>query len=193
MVKQRSSSKQRLIDAAFEHFFIHGYEGASLSTIAEVVGIRKASIYTHFASKEALFRNLLQDAVEIESEYLQRCFIYNQSKYPGEHYLKHLQQRYQESITLRFLIRVAYVPPVTLVEMVSTSYLQYIQVAQSLFEQQFCQLFANKNQEIIQRYTDAYLGILDSLSVELLYAGDHYSRRLSAMLMLYMISIDNIY
>ena len=41
-------------------------------------------------------------------------------------------------------------------------------------------------------YTDAYLGVIDSLSVELLYAEGRYERRFKAMLMLYHTAIKQL-
>ena len=41
-------------------------------------------------------------------------------------------------------------------------------------------------------YTDAYLGMIDSLSVELLYAEGRYERRFKAMLMLYHTAIKQL-
>lgn len=42
-------------DAALKYFTLHGYEGASLSLIAEDVGMKKQSIYAHFKGKDDLF------------------------------------------------------------------------------------------------------------------------------------------
>lgn len=42
-------------EAALKYFTIHGYEGASLSIIAEEVGMKKQSIYSHFKGKDDLF------------------------------------------------------------------------------------------------------------------------------------------
>lgn len=52
--------------AALKYFTIHGYEGTSLSQIAEEVGIRKQSIYSHFKGKDDLFLSVLKDAKEME-------------------------------------------------------------------------------------------------------------------------------
>lgn len=42
----------RIIDAATELFYEKGYHGTSMREIAATVGIRPASVYNHFASKE---------------------------------------------------------------------------------------------------------------------------------------------
>ncbi|TXK79848.1 TetR/AcrR family transcriptional regulator [Paenibacillus sp. N3.4] len=55
-------------DAALQFFAIHGYEGASLSQIAENVGMRKQSLYAHFKGKDDLFLQVLQDAKVIMAD-----------------------------------------------------------------------------------------------------------------------------
>lgn len=189
MIKIRSQSKQRIIDVAFEHFVLNGYEGASLSAIAEMVGIRKASIYTHFKSKEALFLELLQDSLEIECEHLNQCFhTLSAGKLPGEVYLYKIKSRYENAVSYQFLTRMAYVPPSHLIEAVTSAYQHYIEHITQLYQIELAQMILNKKD--LEMYTDAYLGILDSLSVELLYDGRMYQRRLTAMLYLYRQSIE---
>ena len=189
--KTRSNSKSRIIDAAFENFVAHGYEGASLSVIAERVGIRKASIYTHFDSKDALFLALLHLALDEEATYLKSCFKPHQDEeLPGEAYCLSLKHRYLESIALRFLIRMAYVPTPHLLSAIQENYLAYIDVLSKQLEVAFRAKKFNDDQ--IQLFSDAYLGIIDSLSVELLYGELFYERRLNAMLYLYRNSFKAI-
>ena len=189
MTKIRSQSKQRIIDVAFEHFVLSGYEGASLGAIAETVGIRKASIYTHFKSKDALFLELLQDALEIECIHLQECFhTVSEDKLPGEVYLCEIKSRYEHAISYQFLTRIAYVPPSHLIEQVTSAYQHYIEQIIQFYQAELFQLIHDAQDQ--EMYTDAYLGILDSLSVELLYDGRMYKRRLHAMLCLYRQSLQ---
>lgn len=189
MTTIRSQSKQRIIDVAFEHFVLSGYEGASLGAIAETVGIRKASIYTHFKSKDALFLELLLDALEIECAHLQECFhTVSEGKLPGEVYLCEIKSRYEHAISYQFLTRIAYVPPSHLIEQVTSAYQHYIEQIIQFYQAELFQLIHDAQDQ--EMYTDAYLGILDSLSVELLYDGRMYKRRLHAMLCLYRQSLQ---
>ncbi len=52
-------SRDTLLEAARGTFAEHGYAGASMSRIAEAAGLRKASLFHHFASKEALYLEVL--------------------------------------------------------------------------------------------------------------------------------------
>lgn len=187
MVKARSKSKQNIINVAFEHFTMHGYEGASLGLIAEAVGIRKASIYTHFKSKDELFLEILEDALEIETSYLIECFSENNDTLPGELYLRNLKTRYESAITCRFLTRTAYVAPPHLTLQVTRTYQNYIAQLKEKLHSEMNKIF--KSSADLDLYIEAYLGIFDSLCAELLYDGSNYDRRLATMLMLYQQSM----
>ena len=55
---------QRILEVAQKLFAIKGYEGTSLSEIAEGTGIKKPSIYAHFSSKEEIFLRVLDGEIE---------------------------------------------------------------------------------------------------------------------------------
>ena len=48
------NTKQKIIDVSIDLFSKKGYDSVSLRQIAEEVGIKKSSIYSHFSSKEAI-------------------------------------------------------------------------------------------------------------------------------------------
>ena len=60
----KGSTKQEILDAALQLFSVQGYEATSISQLAEAVGIRKASLYSHFESKQAILDALLQTTLE---------------------------------------------------------------------------------------------------------------------------------
>src|SRR5438046_5724801 len=49
-----------VLDAAFELFLEHGYDGTSMDAVAHAAGVTKPVVYDCFASKEELFTALLQ-------------------------------------------------------------------------------------------------------------------------------------
>ena len=51
--------REKLLTIARTAFAEHGYAGTSLSTIADAAGIRKASLYYHFDTKEELYFEVL--------------------------------------------------------------------------------------------------------------------------------------
>ena len=60
----RGNTKQEILDAALELFSVQGFEATSISQIASAVGIRKASLYSHFDSKQAILDALVQEVLE---------------------------------------------------------------------------------------------------------------------------------
>lgn len=60
----RGNTKQEILEAALELFSVQGYEATSISQIAEVVGIRKASLYSHFENKQAILDALIETTLE---------------------------------------------------------------------------------------------------------------------------------
>ena len=49
-----------VLDAAFELFLEHGYDGTSMDAVARAAGVTKPVVYDCFPSKEDLFTALLQ-------------------------------------------------------------------------------------------------------------------------------------
>ena len=60
----KGTTKQEILDAALELFSTQGYEATSISQLADAVGIRKASLYSHFESKQAILDALIQTTLE---------------------------------------------------------------------------------------------------------------------------------
>src|SRR5215471_5000579 len=56
-----SASRARILAAAAAEFAARGYAGASIDRIARTARLNKAMIYYHFASKAALYREILTD------------------------------------------------------------------------------------------------------------------------------------
>jgi AcrR family transcriptional regulator len=66
LVEQRrrgATARDEILDAAAELFTTRGYSGTSTRMIAEAVGIRQASLYHHFKTKDDILESLLQDTV----------------------------------------------------------------------------------------------------------------------------------
>lgn len=54
-----SGTKMQILEVALDLFSVRGYEATSISQIATAVGIRKASLYSHFASKQDILDTLI--------------------------------------------------------------------------------------------------------------------------------------
>ena len=60
----RGNTKQEILKASLELFSVQGFEATSISQIADAVGIRKASLYSHFDSKQAIMNAIVKEVLE---------------------------------------------------------------------------------------------------------------------------------
>ena len=65
----RGNTKQEILEASLELFSVQGFEATSISQIAGAVGIRKASLYSHFESKQAILDALVKDVLDQYAEH----------------------------------------------------------------------------------------------------------------------------
>lgn len=61
---EKQKTKQRILDAALELFSTQGFEATSIAQIADAVGVRKASLYSHFDSKQDILDRLIESIME---------------------------------------------------------------------------------------------------------------------------------
>ena len=69
LVMDRGNTKREILDAALELFSVQGFEATSISQIASAVGIRKASLYSHFENKQAILDTLVKAVFEHYGEH----------------------------------------------------------------------------------------------------------------------------
>ena len=58
---KRDSTKDKILEAMYMLIAEKGYDKSSIGQIADRIGIKKASIYYYFASKEEILLELVQD------------------------------------------------------------------------------------------------------------------------------------
>lgn len=185
-----SPSAEKICVVAVEQFAESGYDAASLNDIAVAVGMRKPSLYAHFSSKVDLFEAVFERAIEAERLHVEACFAAD-TGLPGALYGQRLAERFQESAHLRFLLRAAFFPPADLRGMISSGFEAYLARMGEIFGKALEQQFPRLGTERRQLFVDAYLGVVDSLTVELIYAGQAaYERRLKAMWTIFAVSLE---
>lgn len=62
-------SRALILTAAHGHFVEHGYVGANVDVIAAEAGVSKRTVYNIYASKDALFRAVVDQAIAIAERF----------------------------------------------------------------------------------------------------------------------------
>ena len=57
---EKSNTREEILEAALDLFAVNGYEATSISQLADAVGIRKASLYSHFANKQDILDTVIE-------------------------------------------------------------------------------------------------------------------------------------
>ena len=68
MIRQRRNRKEEVLQTAAAHFAQHGFHGATLSAIADVVGLTEPGLLHYFPSKAALLQGVLDYRDEKDKE-----------------------------------------------------------------------------------------------------------------------------
>ena len=66
---EQGNTTHEILEAALELFSVQGFEATSIAQIAGAVGIRKASLYSHFENKQAILDALVQEVLEQYEEH----------------------------------------------------------------------------------------------------------------------------
>lgn len=159
--------------AALLNFTEKGYDGASLSDIAQEVGIKKQSIYSHFKSKDELFITVMEEVIDEETKFLHQFFSHYHSDLKSylEDFILKFKERYinNEECNMKFVLRMAYMPPVHLREEVVYNFKLYFSELENLLNELF--LSEEDFSKKAERATLSFLTILDGLLVALMYGG----------------------
>ena len=86
---EKGNTKSEILNAALDLFSTQGYEATSISQIAEAVGIRKASLYSHFDSKQAILDALVDVVLE---EYDKKSLFSEQRQENGAVYPRNYEE-----------------------------------------------------------------------------------------------------
>lgn len=169
--------KEEIKEAAIKYFLQKGFEGASLSEIAEEAGIKKASIYSHFKGKDDLFLEVLREAKEEEIKLKRRFFEEEDARDPETFlykYLLHVKEMFQNKPTLKFWLRMGFFPPIHLYEKIQKEVLEaetiqeelFLNVSKSWLEKGFVHIKDDKT------FSLAFTGIIMAVMVDIVYFND---------------------
>ena len=81
---EKNNTKEVILEESLDLFSVNGYEATSISQIAEAVGIRKASLYSHFANKQ----DILDHVIEMALDGYDRHSIFSQADWDDPEFTK---------------------------------------------------------------------------------------------------------
>ena len=61
---EKNNTREEILEAALDLFAVNGYEATSISQLADAVGIRKASLYSHFANKQDILDTVVETVLK---------------------------------------------------------------------------------------------------------------------------------
>lgn len=101
----KGNTKQEILHAALDLFSVQGYEATSISQLAEAVGIRKASLYSHFENKQAILDALLQTTLE---QY-EKHSIFAKADWDDPEFTRDKENLTQDAVTQMCLGQIRYI------------------------------------------------------------------------------------
>ncbi|MDE5831398.1 MAG: TetR/AcrR family transcriptional regulator [Desulfovibrio sp.] len=175
-------SAERILTCALNRFVRQGYDSTSLSEIAADAGIRKPSIYAHFASKKQIFMKLLELAWEKERERVEQLATCGDPD-ALRNYIRAIRERCSEDNFLLFWLMAIYMPPAGLdaeIYKYDALYAERMDAAiKAALKIKFHKEALTPGDEI---FIDAYAGIIRCIHAELLYHGpDHSESKAKAL------------
>lgn len=69
-MKVGTSTRQRILDQGLATIGKTGFEGITLGSLADQVGMSKSGLFAHFRSKEEVQLNLLEDAASVAANHI---------------------------------------------------------------------------------------------------------------------------
>ncbi len=96
---------EELIDAALEVFGERGFRGASLDEVARRAGVSKGTVYLYFASKDDLFRAVVERKIVVLLE--EGEALLSRHEGPASDLLRRVVLRMHEAIQCRDMVRIS--------------------------------------------------------------------------------------
>ena len=102
----KRNSYEDLVDVATRLFSEHGYEGTTVRMIAEALGVKSGSLYSHISTKEEILEKI---ALEVADDFVEGARVASESEDAPEERLRalvhhHLDvvHRRQEAVTVYY-------------------------------------------------------------------------------------------
>lgn len=106
-MKKYDKKRDAIKEAGIKSFSAYGYNKTTLEDIAGMLGLKKNSLYYYYDSKEALFRELVEDEIQNHIEFLEKL---KDQKLPSDEKLMKLIEGITEFIqerTLKYTVKLS--------------------------------------------------------------------------------------
>lgn len=176
------NTKQRIEQAARRRFALEGYEGLSLSTLAEDVGIKKASLYAHIEGKEQLFKQVVEkmaDRYEEAWEEVRNNSVHEPPLERIEAIIRALIRFFEEEETWMLTKRMLLVPPPELRPFIEET-IGSVELRLQEFEKEQFRLAMEQGdlpKQSLEDIYDAYYCFLDGALLSLFSFDEHHKKR----------------
>jgi|SRR5690625_4907841 len=180
------TAKNKIRDVSIYYFANYGYEGTSLSQIANEIGVKTPSLYAHFKSKEDIFFYCLDYALESDMEFFRRILEEHKDMHVEKTLYKLLieyEKRLENEVVSLFCLRTLYSPPhlfkLQLFDLTNERIFKLGELISPYFK--MSKEKGNLNGIKVDEATEAYLCLFDGLIIEFMYAGsERFHYRLNA-------------
>lgn len=102
---EKNNTREQILAVALDLFSVNGFEATSTAQLAEAVGLRKASLYSHFENKQAILDALVE---ELTREYEQHS-LFARADWNDPAFTRPLKNRPAEEIMAGICGQIAYV------------------------------------------------------------------------------------
>lgn len=106
--------KKEILERSLELFATQGYFGTSMDDISKAVGIKKASLYSHFPGKESIFTAVFDMVLKDNTDFYEDLTAYKKGTHSHE-ILRNIFSNYikncKNNLQMTFWDRYYYYPP----------------------------------------------------------------------------------
>lgn len=102
---EKGNTKEQILAVSLDLFSVNGFEATSIAQIADAVGIRKASLYSHFENKQDILDTLVD---ELTKEFEQHSILFR-ADWDDPEFTKKKRNRSSEEIIAEIKGQIRYI------------------------------------------------------------------------------------
>lgn len=127
-------TKEKILDVSRRLYASYGYEGTTMTMIATEVGIRKPSLYSHYAGKEQIFKDVLDREITDYIDFLHAFLRADHPTVKEKLYKLFLGHTQDDETSIEFYYRFIKYQPMGLEEYIMDSFEEMEKETRKAFE-----------------------------------------------------------